>query len=52
MAPFVALYGRRYRSPIRWFDVGEVEMFGLNLVHQAMDKVKEIKNRLKASQSL
>ncbi|KAF3618259.1 hypothetical protein FXO38_33529 [Capsicum annuum] len=42
MAPFEALYGRRYRSLIGWFEVGEAKMFGLDLVHQAMEKVKVI----------
>ncbi|KAF3619188.1 Cyclin-B2-4 [Capsicum annuum] len=40
MAPFEALYGRSYRSLIGWFEVGEAKMFGLDLVHQAMEKVK------------
>ncbi|PHU07423.1 hypothetical protein BC332_23912 [Capsicum chinense] len=43
MAPFEALYGRRYRSLIWWFEVGEAKMFGLDLVHQAMEKVSPIK---------
>ncbi|WMV50252.1 hypothetical protein MTR67_043637 [Solanum verrucosum] len=28
MAPFEALYGRRCRSPIGWFEVGEVTLIG------------------------
>uniref|UniRef100_A0A1U7YXC6 Uncharacterized protein LOC104249146 n=1 Tax=Nicotiana sylvestris TaxID=4096 RepID=A0A1U7YXC6_NICSY len=51
MAPFKALYGRRCRSPIGWFEVGEAELIGLDLVHQAMKKVKIIKERLKTTQS-
>nr|XP_009794485.1 PREDICTED: uncharacterized protein LOC104241256 [Nicotiana sylvestris] len=51
MAPFEALYGRRYRSPIGWFEVGEAELLGPDLVHQAMEKVKIIQERLKAAQS-
>nr|XP_016462974.1 PREDICTED: uncharacterized protein LOC107786053 [Nicotiana tabacum] len=51
MAPFDALYGRSCRSPIRWFEVGEAELLGLDLVHQAMEKVKIIQERLKTSQS-
>ncbi|XP_070034547.1 uncharacterized protein [Nicotiana tomentosiformis] len=51
MAPFEALYGRRCRSPIGWFEVGEAELIGLNLVHQAMEKVKIIKERLKTAQN-
>ncbi|XP_070002461.1 uncharacterized protein [Nicotiana sylvestris] len=51
MAPFEALYGRRYRSPIGWFEVGEAELIGPDLVHQSMENVKIIKERLKTSQS-
>ncbi|XP_070046615.1 uncharacterized protein [Nicotiana tomentosiformis] len=39
MAPFEALYGRSYRSPIVWFDIGEANLIGPDLVHQAMEKV-------------
>ncbi|PHT76944.1 hypothetical protein T459_20466 [Capsicum annuum] len=40
MDPFKALYGKRYRSPIGWFEVGETRLFGPDLIHQAMEKVK------------
>ena len=32
MAPYEALYGRRYRSPIGWLEVGEVGSIGPDLV--------------------
>ncbi|XP_060170798.1 uncharacterized protein LOC132601749, partial [Lycium barbarum] len=51
MAPFEALYGRRCRSPIGWFELGEAELLGPDLVHQAMEKVKLIQERLKTAQS-
>ncbi|XP_060170518.1 uncharacterized protein LOC132601455 [Lycium barbarum] len=51
MAPFEALYGRRCRSPIRWFEVGEAELLGPDLVYQAMEKVKLIQEHLKTAQS-
>ncbi|KAH0729411.1 hypothetical protein KY289_000599 [Solanum tuberosum] len=51
MAPYEALYGRRCRSPIRWFEVGEAQLIGPDLVHQAMEKVKVIQERLKTAQS-
>ena len=43
MAPFEALYGRRCRSPIGWYEVGEMQMFGPDLVHQAIEDVKVIR---------
>ncbi|XP_075111348.1 uncharacterized protein LOC142181747 [Nicotiana tabacum] len=51
MAPFEALYERRCRSPIGWFEVGEAELLGIDLVHQAMEKVKIIQERMKAAKS-
>ncbi|WMV14317.1 hypothetical protein MTR67_007702 [Solanum verrucosum] len=51
MAPYEALYGRRCRSPIGWFEVGEAGLIGPYLVHQAIEKVKVIQERLKTAQS-
>ncbi|WMV13753.1 hypothetical protein MTR67_007138 [Solanum verrucosum] len=51
MAPHEALYGRRCRTPIGWFEVGEAGLIGPDLVHHAMEKVKTIQERLKTSQS-
>ncbi|CAN4106287.1 unnamed protein product [Withania somnifera] len=51
MAPYEALYGRKCRSPIGWFEVGETILLGPDLVQQAMEKVKVIQQRLKTAQS-
>ncbi|WMV13883.1 hypothetical protein MTR67_007268 [Solanum verrucosum] len=51
MAPYEALYRRRYRSPIGWFEVGEVGLIRPDIVYQAMVKVKVIQERLKTDQS-
>ncbi|WMV25656.1 hypothetical protein MTR67_019041 [Solanum verrucosum] len=51
MDPFEALYGRRCRSPIGWFEVGEVALIKLELVHEAMEKVRLIRERLRTTQS-
>ncbi|XP_049392296.1 uncharacterized protein LOC125856713 [Solanum stenotomum] len=51
MAPYKVLYGRRCRSPIGWFEVGEAEWIGLYLVHQSMEKVNILQEMLKTSQS-
>ncbi|KAH0781055.1 hypothetical protein KY290_000653 [Solanum tuberosum] len=42
---------RTCRSPIGWFEVGEVGLIGPDLVHQAMEKVKVIQERLKTTRS-
>ena len=51
MAPFEALYGRKCRSPIGWFKVGETVVSGPDSVFEAMEKVKLIRERLKTIQS-
>ncbi|XP_070054519.1 uncharacterized protein [Nicotiana tomentosiformis] len=51
MAPFEDLYGKRCRSPIEWFKIGEAELIGIDLMHQAMERVKIIKERLKTAKS-
>ncbi|XP_070006754.1 uncharacterized protein [Nicotiana sylvestris] len=51
MVPYEALYGRRCRSPIEWFEAGETNVLGPDLVQKAMDKVQLIRQRLLAAQS-
>jgi hypothetical protein len=51
MAPFEALYGRRCRTPLSWSQTGERKIFGPDLVMEAEDKVRLIRNNLKAAQS-
>ncbi|KAF3652939.1 hypothetical protein FXO38_15874 [Capsicum annuum] len=51
IAPFEALYGRRCRSTIGWFEVGEAILLGPNTVFEAMEKVKLIRERLRTTQS-
>jgi hypothetical protein len=51
MAPFEALYGRRCRTPLSWYETGECQIFGPDLVTEAEEKVKLIQANLKATQS-
>ncbi|CAM8924240.1 unnamed protein product [Rhodiola kirilowii] len=51
MAPFEALYGRRCRSPIGWFDLGESKLLRPDFIRDATDKVCLIKDKLLAAQS-
>jgi transposase InsO family protein len=46
MAPFEALYGRWCRSPIGWFEAGEARLVGPELIQDAIEKVKLIRDRL------
>ena len=51
MALYEALYGRKCRSPIGWFEVGDRQLLGPNMVKDAVDKVKLIRDRMKTAQS-
>ncbi|XP_017420187.1 uncharacterized protein LOC108330195 [Vigna angularis] len=51
MASFEALYGRRCRTPLCWFQKGEYVLTGPELVQQITEKVKLIQERMRASQS-
>ena len=51
MAPFEALYGRRYRTPLLWDEVGDRKLFGPDLIRDSEEKVKLIRDRLKVAQS-
>ncbi|XP_055803424.1 uncharacterized protein LOC129872465 [Solanum dulcamara] len=46
MAPFEALYGRKYRSPIGWFDSAEMDSLEIEFLRDAMEQVHIIQGRL------
>ncbi|GJZ04682.1 putative reverse transcriptase domain-containing protein [Tanacetum coccineum] len=48
-APFEALYGRECRSPIMWAEIGEGQLIRPELVQETIDKISQIKDRLKAA---
>ncbi|XP_075486269.1 uncharacterized protein LOC142525869 [Primulina tabacum] len=50
MAPYEALYGRKCRSPLYWDEVGEKALVGPELVQMTVDKVKIVREKLKAAQ--
>ncbi|XP_024964910.1 uncharacterized protein LOC112505200 [Cynara cardunculus var. scolymus] len=50
MAPFEALYRRKYRTPVCWLEAGEKQFAGPEIVQETADKVKCIRERLKAAQ--
>ena len=51
MAPFEALYGRGCRSPIGWFEAGDVKPLDVDLVKDAQEKVRGIQTKLLAAES-
>ncbi|GKC86705.1 putative reverse transcriptase domain-containing protein [Tanacetum coccineum] len=44
--PFEALYGRKYRSPISWAEVGDVQLTGQEIIHETTKKIVQIRQRL------
>ena len=51
MAPYEALYGQKYRSPVHWDEVDERKYLGPELVEQATEAIEKIQERMKTSQS-
>jgi len=51
MSPFEALYGRRCRTPINWSESGERPFFGPDLVKDAEEQVRIIRENLRIAQS-
>ena len=51
MAPYKALYGRKCRSPVHWDEAEERKYLGPELVEQATEAIKNIRERMKTAQS-
>ncbi|CAN4084926.1 unnamed protein product [Withania somnifera] len=51
MAPFEALYGRRCRSPIGWFNGFETRVRSTDLLRDSLNRVRMIRDRPRAAQS-
>lgn len=54
MAPYSALYGWpkiRCRTPVCWYEVGERELTGAELVDQTTDVIRIVKENQEAAQS-
>ena len=49
MAPYEALYGRKCRTPLFWTELGESKISGVDLIRDAEQKVKVIRESLKVS---
>jgi len=50
MASFEALYSRKCRSPLCWYDIGERRLLEPEVIQQTVEKIKIIRERLKATQ--
>ncbi|KAK1666722.1 hypothetical protein QYE76_054881 [Lolium multiflorum] len=51
MAPYEALYGRKCRSPICWFETGENKEFTPDYIKERQGVIEVIRDRLKIAQS-
>jgi hypothetical protein len=51
MAPFEALYGRKCRTPLFWNQAGETQVFGPDVLRDAEQQVRIIRENLRAAQS-
>jgi hypothetical protein len=51
MTPFEALYGRRCRTPLCWYETGESATLGPEIVQETTEKIHMIREKMKASQS-
>ncbi|GJZ64509.1 putative reverse transcriptase domain-containing protein [Tanacetum coccineum] len=48
-APFESLYGRKYRSPVCWAEVGDVQLIGPEIIHETTKKIVQIRQCLQAA---
>ena len=49
MSPYKAIYGKDYRTPLNWSEVGERRLYGNKKVDEAKEKVKQVKIALEAA---
>ncbi|WVZ94005.1 hypothetical protein U9M48_039949 [Paspalum notatum var. saurae] len=50
-SPFEALYGRRCRTPLFWNQIGEKQVFGPDLIRDAEQQIKMVRENLRVAQS-
>jgi len=51
MAPYEALCGRKCRTPLCWYQDGQVVLVGPELLEQTTEKVRMVRNKMQASHS-
>nr|GEU59036.1 retrotransposon protein, putative, Ty3-gypsy subclass [Tanacetum cinerariifolium] len=49
-APYEALYGQKYRSPVCWAEIREAQLTGPELIQETTEKIVLIKQRIQAAQ--
>ena len=51
MDPYEALYGRRCRSPIGWFEMGAASLLGPEFFYKTLEKAHIIRNQFQTAYS-
>ena len=51
MSPFETLYGRKCRTPLYWTETGEGQVFGPDVLKEAEEQVRSIREKLRTAQS-
>jgi hypothetical protein len=51
MSPFKAIYGRNCRTPLHWDQPGERQVFGPEILLEAEENIRMVRENLKAAQS-
>jgi transposase InsO family protein len=51
MSPFESLYGRNCRTPLHWDQPGERQVFGPEILLEAEENIRMIRENMKATQS-
>jgi hypothetical protein len=51
MSPFQALYGRNCRTPLHWDQLGERQLFGLDILLEVEENIRMVRENLKIAQS-
>jgi hypothetical protein len=51
MAPFEALYGQNFQTPLMWYEVGERSLFGPDMIKDAEEQVAKVRENLKVAQN-
>ena len=49
MDPFEALYGRPYRSPACWLEVGDNELLGPEVIQDTSARIEMIRSRIQVA---
>nr|GEY82289.1 reverse transcriptase domain-containing protein [Tanacetum cinerariifolium] len=49
VALFEALYGQKCRSPVFWAELGDVQLTGLEIMHETTEKIIQIKSRIQVA---